>query len=520
MRFTLALAALALTVACGQSAGVVAGGPTGGEPTRGETTDGPRVVPGACYATHFDAVARTAPAPAVDRRSNLLARPRRDDLEEPAPARVKPIVRIIGRPRVNADVDEAELDEALRRAVHKFRACYGKALRKNPRLSGTRTITLSVTGDGTVSSVRITGRDELLRTCVENALVLAKLPKPPSGSMTVELTVRFKPSVSTSAARRLPRPPPACIATVDSSPLVAAVSALQRCYDIALLDDPTVGGRIDFLVAPSRSVDLAGEVSEPLGGCIRNVLSRAAFDHDLDTATACTVLLDNPSTPPTDDEVRLALDLDDVTSVDGRILATADLEDRPLTYQTERALQSVLPDPLDQDRALRPRLAIRAHPGVDNGKIDAALSALASFALPSVSFARRVGVTDAWSIVNPLGTPSDPYCRPERTAVTVVVTARGFAVLAGGLVAYIDDRSDDDHDFEALSTALTTIRNTTLPHRSDLSIAGSPDTTYRDLLRTFELGIETGFFDTRHAQYDHVAAQIDRAAEHAIGGVE
>jgi hypothetical protein len=468
------------------------------------------VVPGSCHSTYYVPGAEAPTASAIDRRLGLLAKPR-PRYDEP-PIRSKPTVRIVGKPRVTADVDSAKLDEALRRAVQKFRSCYSKALAANPRLSGTRTVTLSVTDDGTVSSVMMTGRDKSLRTCVENALVLAKMPKPPAGAMTITFTVRFKPAVTTSAARRLPSPPPSCDRPADSSPLVAAVSALQRCYDIALLDDNTIGGRLDLRVAPSGSVDLAGDVSEPLGGCMRNVLSRAAFEHDLETATVCTLLLRNPTAPPTADEVRIAIDLDDVSSIDGRILGNADLEGLELPYATTRALQSVIPDPLDDDRAVRPRLVVRAHPGVDAGKVELVLAQLTNSALTSVSFARSVGVTDAWSVVNPLGTPSDPFCRPERTSATVLLTERGFAVHVGGMTALIE-AEDGVRDFDALSTALTTIRNTTLPNQSDLSIAAAPQTTYRDLLRTIELGIETGFFDARHAQYGLLSARISSAAE-------
>ena len=528
MKRALALAGLMLAAGCGQTPSTTT--PRAAtDPSSDDAAPaaGPTVVTGTCYSTRFASDDEPPTASAVDRRYNVFARPRQADPVKKMPVPAKATVQIVGKPRVHGDIDEAALSKALRRHLSKLRSCYDKALVDSPRLSGTRTITVTVAKNGGVKSVTVTGRDQALGSCIEGALSRVVLPAPSGASATVTFTVRFKPAVSTSSGtRRLPSAPAGCTSIADEAPLVGAVSSLQRCYEIALLDDPTLGGRLDVRIAPSGSVDFAGSFGDPLSGCMRNVLARTSFAIPPDSATVCTLLLDNPLTPPSEDEVRIAIDLADVTTIDGRILDDSDLEGGGLSFTAARALRAIVPEPLDDDPAMRPRLVVRAHPGVDAQKVELVLDELAHATLPSVSFARSVGVTDAWSVVNPIGSPSDAFCRPVETSVSVLVTETGFVVFAGGIAALIDrdsysgrgaDRSaardGDERDFDALSTAFATIKNMTLPNRSDLSIAAVPGTTYRDLLRVIELGLHAGFFDARHVQHTLLTTRLDAMVE-------
>ena len=157
-------------------------------------------------------------------------------------------------------------------------------------------------------------------------------------------------------------------------------------------------------------------------------------------------------------------------------------------------------------------LALRALPGIDTDLIDLVLSYLSP---TSVYFARGVGTSDEWSIVNPAGTPGWSFCDvgQEEFAVRITLYGEGRIQLAafGGAVNGITAAESGRYDLSALRERLDALSAGPLAGRTDAVVVAGQRIAYRDLINIVEVAVASGFVDTAFwaASYPDIQEQQD-----------
>ena len=102
-----------------------------------------------------------------------------------------------------------ELAAALRERARAAKACYDKALKKNPTLGGRLVVGLQLADDGQVCASRLvkdTLDDPEVVSCVQSLFVGQRFPAPEGGCVNVALPLVF--AIGWQRRRRCPGPAP------------------------------------------------------------------------------------------------------------------------------------------------------------------------------------------------------------------------------------------------------------------------------------------------------------------------
>jgi outer membrane biosynthesis protein TonB len=86
-----------------------------------------------------------------------------------------------GVPSVSGDIDREAFKKVVRRHFDEIRACYERALQKNPALDGRVVVVFTIGKDGKVTGAKATGVDDDLDRCIEarfEAWDFGKQPEP------------------------------------------------------------------------------------------------------------------------------------------------------------------------------------------------------------------------------------------------------------------------------------------------------------------------------------------------------
>ncbi len=412
-----------------------------------------------------------------------------------------PRVRI-GPPRITGGLDGNAVRAVLRGAEPQVVRCYVRALRRKPSARGTMYVGLVIDRSGHPGSVVAAGVTGPLARCVRRTL--SRLSFPPHagpGSVRVWVPLYFRTSYGPTwrpSSRALPRPPAQrCVATVDNAPLRARRKQLAVCYSAALERDPTLVGRRQVTFDHRGKVEVSSSAGDALDSPLNRCLAAAAEGVRLavpPTASqvTCTLLLDNPAHRGGGAEGARVEITPSSISVNGRVLLdTAELATN--TNASPRRLIAGAVFGRSWSGATR-QVTLRAHPAVKIGVLERLLPALRAGA--SVHYARAIGVTDAWQIVNPGGTADLRACRRASGSVRIEVGKRELRVGYAGAIHAIARRAGR-HDFPALVRHLASLRRGVLRGRSDADIGGRPGVQYRAVLRALEVAYAAGFFDAR-----------------------
>lgn len=155
-------------------------------------------------------------------------------------------------------------------------------------------------------------------------------------------------------------------------------------------------------------------------------------------------------------------------------------------------------------------LALRAHPAIDSDLVDLVLSYLEP---TSVYFARGVGTSDDWQVVNPLGTPGWGFCTVHEEEFTV-----GISIRADGRIYIEDDNGGDSieandnggADLPGLRRALGELK-ALHGGRTDAIVRAPESVAYRSLVNVIEVAVAAGFVDTAFwaASYPEIQQEQD-----------
>ena len=107
-----------------------------------------------------------------------------------APARPKVNV---GIPKLTGASDPKAVGTTLRGAGNKFADCYSKALKANPELKTTATVTFTISGDGHAVAASATGLDQNAESCIAGIVGTLAFAKPKDGATSdVNVTIAFE----------------------------------------------------------------------------------------------------------------------------------------------------------------------------------------------------------------------------------------------------------------------------------------------------------------------------------------
>jgi outer membrane biosynthesis protein TonB len=90
-----------------------------------------------------------------------------------------------------AELDKSIIRGNIRAHMREFRACYEKALEKNPKLEGMVTASFVIIGNGTVEESTATGLPGV-DACVAKAVSRIKFPALPRSKGTVKVNYPFE----------------------------------------------------------------------------------------------------------------------------------------------------------------------------------------------------------------------------------------------------------------------------------------------------------------------------------------
>lgn len=471
-----------------------------------------RVLVGACYAWDESEPAATPPAAPAPSAAAEAEQPE-DAVRERMPISRRPVhlprVRP-GRQLVKGALDVDIIRRVIRRSLPRFRYCYEKQLLGDPQLAGKVSTRFVIDPNGNVSSATVTGLNREVAKCIEQALRALKFPKPRGGGVVVvSYPFVFQPGGGGRVTDSPPplrdpfgEPPPQaqsrqCVPAATPRSLTAREEILSDCFSPGHRHGERWTAVFSFDGSGAVSgVEIDGLRGLPAEACVRNALrgvELAAADSGASARRelACSFVLDNPEAPAVvsrADELRVSL-----SEVVFRGAPVAD------TYalSRDRSEQWYL---ADLARLVRSRtggrLAIEAHPAVDAVVIERLSRTLAAVGAHPLGYAREVGTSGAWMVVNPLGTP-DWGCQGARASVSVRIGADAIEVAGPDHAEHIPSRAGE-HDFERMREVLARLRAAAPGDaRRALDLSASRGVEYRVLLRAVELAVEAGFFDTR-----------------------
>ena len=100
-------------------------------------------------------------------------------------------------PAVDGELDPALVSKEVRARIGAVKACYERALKRNPNLSGKVKVRWTITAAGTVSGVDIaddTMGDSEVSSCIKQLVARWRFPEPSNGSVEVEFPFVFTAS--------------------------------------------------------------------------------------------------------------------------------------------------------------------------------------------------------------------------------------------------------------------------------------------------------------------------------------
>jgi outer membrane biosynthesis protein TonB len=92
-----------------------------------------------------------------------------------------------------SSLDKSIIRKPIKAKLPAFRACYEKALEKNPKLEGTVSVKFVIGTSGQVLEATATGLP-LVNECVANVMKTIVFPKSSSGHITVNYPFSFSPA--------------------------------------------------------------------------------------------------------------------------------------------------------------------------------------------------------------------------------------------------------------------------------------------------------------------------------------
>jgi TonB family protein len=100
-------------------------------------------------------------------------------------------------PAVDGELDPALVSKEVRARIGAVKACYERALKRNPNLSGKIKVRWTITAAGTVSGVDIADDsmgDSEVSSCIKQLVARWRFPAPAGGSVEVEFPFVFTAS--------------------------------------------------------------------------------------------------------------------------------------------------------------------------------------------------------------------------------------------------------------------------------------------------------------------------------------
>jgi TonB family protein len=100
-------------------------------------------------------------------------------------------------PAVDGELDPALVSKEVRARIGAVKACYERALKRNPSLSGKVKVRWTITAAGTVSGVDIADDsmgDSEVSSCIKQLVARWRFPAPAGGSVEVEFPFVFTAS--------------------------------------------------------------------------------------------------------------------------------------------------------------------------------------------------------------------------------------------------------------------------------------------------------------------------------------
>lgn len=169
-----------------------------------------------------------------------------------------------------------------------FRACYERALKDTPGLSGEVTVHFTVTGDGTVADAVGSGMNAAISTCCASVMYGVHFPPTVTGG---SIDVNYPFQFHTDAAPASSSP----VVTVGSTPATPAdtdkvmirtqirahMDRIKYCYEKQLISRPNLTGQVlvHFVITKEGSVSSSvGSGLDPaVASCVADAISHLTF---------------------------------------------------------------------------------------------------------------------------------------------------------------------------------------------------------------------------------------------------
>lgn len=141
--------------------------------------------------------------------------------------RSKPPSVRMGATSVNGRLPPEVIQRVVRQSFGRFRLCYDNALRSNPNLTGSVTISFTITEAG--STAKVSAKSEMgdasMISCIQKVFSGLSFPQPEGGTVAVVYPVAFSPGEGESATPRAPAESAVTLAEASSSDISRALRA-------------------------------------------------------------------------------------------------------------------------------------------------------------------------------------------------------------------------------------------------------------------------------------------------------
>ncbi len=459
---------------------------------------------------------------------------------------------VVRQPTTPLGMDKAIIRRVMLRRRQQIKYCYEKQLVVNPNLSGTVTVKFAIDPSGQVGNVSAQGMHGGVATCVANVVRRMRFPTP-SGGGVVQVTYPFRFALSAGGSAPVSQPTPPAPASQPTSPapasqptpplpveppaesfepagaltsltgqsllgrgcldvepgdsVLAALPAVETCYQHALAEQPSLGGRVfvelraDAAGAVTRRT-ATGVGSETFQRCVADAFTSAKVPVQPDAnederAMVCSIALRNP---------KHALGTEDaewVTVETSKLRLGDSVLGNRIEWSTDPAgnawralnllLQALPPD--DEDRTM----VVRGQPTVDAAAFITTVSFIERETSRHHFVYGRAASDQGRLLLNPLGTPGwSRHCGDVPTPEPLAVLLEPGGIWVGTaegreLVAPVDG----EPHLIGYSRALRGLKRARYQYRSDLEIAALPGVPFRYLAKMIEIAVDTGFFDVR-----------------------
>ena len=335
------------------------------------------------------------------------------------------------------------------------------------------------------------GLSSTLRSCVQSLRGVAFPSRFASYRFTASLRVqviaggRYTPP--TQSRFRLPPPPQQqCARYIDPGPLRARAADLAQCFAaggqeaVKSVASTRLNATFDTSGQPAIMRPL-GDVPAPARKCVYEVLKTVHFGV-ADTVACSLYIATNkpPATLPVGNELEFTL-----SEVKLNGVRVADTH----VFEGTEGIPNVLVQRLRHLSGLR--LTVRAHPTVPMGVIERSIRPLLGSMVADLRFARSMGVSRHWIVVNPLGSFDHKLCGRRNPQLKLVLETDAVSIVDDSRVVRIPHR--DGHGLEPLTERLRTLR--AAGGVSHVGLAVAPTIAYRIVLRVIEASVGAGYHD-------------------------